>query len=61
MLVLVLPNGVIVRDPEWHTISDVMMSFHAFGVDRVYGQIQTEEGDALTHMTPFPPVDGWGV
>lgn len=58
MLVLVLPNGVVVKDPDWHTLADVMKSFHAFGVNRVYGQLQTEHGVPLTPMVPFPPVDG---
>lgn len=54
MVVLVLPNGVIVRDPEWHTVGDVMKSFSAFGVRRAYGQVQTEDGVPLTEMLPFP-------
>lgn len=58
MLVLVLPNGAIIRDPDWHTLADVMGSFHAFGVNRVYGQLQTDDGTPLTHMIPFPQVDG---
>ncbi len=53
-LVLVLPNGVIVRDSDWHTMGDVMKGFAAFGVTRVYGQIQTEDGVPLTEMVPFP-------
>lgn len=57
MIVLVLPTGEVVRDEDWHTVGDVMKSFHAFGVRHVYGQLQTEDGIPLTHMVPFPQVD----
>lgn len=53
-VVLVLPNGVVVRDPGWHTVGDVMAGFAAFGVKRAYGQVQTEDGIPLTEMLPFP-------
>lgn len=54
-VVLVLPNGAVIVDSEWHTIDDVMKGFHGFGVRRVYGQVQTEDGVPLTEMLPFPP------
>jgi hypothetical protein len=56
LLVLVLPNGGVIRDPEWHTIADVMKGFSGFGVQRVYGQVQTEDGVALTPMVPYATV-----
>lgn len=52
-MILVLPSGAIILDPEWHTVADVMMSFHGFGVTRAYGQLQTEKGESLTEMLPF--------
>lgn len=53
MIVLVLPNGGVIVDEDWHTMGDVMKSFHAFGVTRVYGQLQTTEGVPLTEMMPY--------
>lgn len=53
-VVLVLPNGVVIHDPEWQTVGDVMAGFAAFGVRRAYGQVQTEDGVPLTEMLPFP-------
>ena len=53
-VVLVLPTGIVVTDPDWHTVGDVIGSFHAFGVNRVYGQVQTEDGTPLTEMIPYP-------
>lgn len=53
-VVLVLPNGEIIRDSGWQTVGDVMAGFAAFGTIRAYGQVQTEDGVPLTEMLPFP-------
>lgn len=52
-MILKLPNGTVIVDPEWHTVADVMVSFHGFGVRQAYGQLQTNGREPLTEMLPY--------
>jgi hypothetical protein len=51
-LALLLDSGVVIHDPSWRCIADVMFSFHGFGSPRCYGVIV----DAETLVQIHPPV-----
>lgn len=41
-----LPDGSLITDPDWHSVADVMRGSHAFGVDRMPGElVAIEEED----------------
>jgi hypothetical protein len=39
MLALRLPDGTLVRDPEWHCVADVMRGCHGQAITRVVGEL----------------------
>lgn len=39
MLAIRLPDGRLITDPEWHTVSDVMRGCHGQGSTRVVGEL----------------------
>jgi hypothetical protein len=53
-LALLLDDGTVVRDPDWYGVDQIHASFHAFGVNRVYGIIV----DAETLEQVYPPSEG---
>ena len=49
-LALRLENGFVIRDAGWRSVADIMVSFHAFEVNRVYGIIvYADTGEVHPH------------
>lgn len=42
---ILLDDGVIIVGPDWRGPDEVVHSFHAFGVARVYGRLVTRTPD----------------
>lgn len=36
---ILLPDGHLITDPNWHTVADVMRGSHGFGVERMPGEL----------------------
>jgi len=52
-LALLLDSGVVIHDPSWMCVADVMFGFHGFGVGLAVGVIV----DAETLVQVYPPPD----
>lgn len=42
-----LPDGVLVTDPEWRSVGDVMRSGHGHGITRVKGDLVELDDDGV--------------
>lgn len=41
---ILLDSGQLIQDPGWRCPSDVMHSYHGFGVQQAYGTLVSRQG-----------------
>lgn len=51
-LAVLLDSGLVINDPSWRCVADVIKGYHGWGVNHIYGVIV----DAETLDQVYPPV-----
>lgn len=60
-LALLLDDGVVIHDPSWRCVADVLFGFHGFREGRAVGVIVDAETLERVYPLPAQPPDPEGV